>query len=235
MQAFLDALRLPYSSSQLLEEAEARRRGLRTILGRVDQITAPTESLAEQFHAELLPDYVWEGEFEDLQGEGNRSLNLMWRGEGWELVGLREIWEPTLDVLGDHPSVHFTCYGPLSAWFLRMAESKGIEIEVNRDPDPTSITADLIIAMHPKGVFYEGLSAVEIMRSVFASRGQASLLGAGPIVESFVEAHGGIAIEKEDWKDALDYLIEDEQYRIERRPILPTRYCEAEGLEILLG
>lgn len=235
MQAFLDVLELPYSSSQLLEEAEARRWGLRTILGRVDQITAPTESLAEQFHAGLLPDYVWEEEFDDVQGSGNRSLNLMWRGEGWELVGLREIWEPTLDVLRDHPSVHLTCYGPLSDWFLKRAESKGVEIELNPDPDPTSMTADLIIAMHPKGVFYEGLSAVEIMRSVSACRGRASLLGAGPLVETFVETHGGIAVEKEDWRDALEYLIEDEQYRVERRPILPTRYCEAEGLEILLG
>lgn len=235
MQAFVDVLGLRYSFSQLLAEAEARRWELRTVLGRVDRITAPTEALAEQFHADLVPDYVWEGEFNNSHEAEDGLLDLVWRGESWELVGLREIWEPTLEVLQDHPHVRFTCYGPLSDWFLKRAEANGVEIEFNPESDPESMTGDLLIVVHPKGVFYEGLSAVEIMRSVHASQGKASILGTGPLAETFVEAHGGIAIEKGDWKDALSFLIEDEEYRVERRPNLPTRYCEAEGLEILLG
>jgi hypothetical protein len=236
MRAYVQALGLRWTPAQLLSDAKTRRWELRTILSRVDQITVPTPLLAEQFHADLVPDFVWEEEFDGPPDEiSDGSVKVVWTGEDWELVGLREFWQPTLEAVREYPAASFSCFGPLSEWFLRTAESEGVEITLAPNGNPTSFPADLLLIMHPKGIFYEGLSSVNLMQSVFAAHGEAALLGAGPIAEPFIEEHGGVIAGKEDWTANVASLIENETRRQQNRPIMPTRYSEAEGLEVLLA
>ena len=236
MRAYVQALSLRWTPAQLLKEAEARRWELRATLGRVDQVTASTPALAEQFHADLLPDFVWEEESDKpLDDSADGLVKVVWRGEGWELVGLREFWQPTLEAVRECPAASFFCYGPLSEWFVKTAESEGVELALDSETSPASFLADLILIMHPKGIFYEGLSSVGAMQGVFAARGHATLLGTGPVVESFIDRYGGVKAGKEDWTETLTSLIGNAVDRQQNRPIVPTRYSEAEGLEILLA
>lgn len=235
MQTYIEVLGLDWTAAQLLSEAEARRWELRATLGRVDQVVAPTPTLAEQFHADLLPDFVWEEEFDKpLDGSSDRSVKVVWRGEAWELTGLREFWQSTLEAVRECSTASFFCYGPLSEWFVRMAKSEGVQVTFDSQIKPPSFLADLILTMHPKGIFYEGLSSVSVMQGVFAARGHATLLGAGPVVEPFIDQYGGIKAGRGDWTETLVSLIGDEARRQQNRPIMPTGYSEAEGLEILL-
>lgn len=241
MAEVVQARGLDLDARSLVDSASARLLDLRTILGRVDDVLVPTETLAQDFRAKLLRDYIWQEEIpHQIQRSTDGPLRVVWQGSQTDSAGLPLIWSETVKALAKGPQAVLECLGPLPPRLAKEAETSGVSLSIIQEQEKRQelsrvAQADILFASHPSHPFYDRLSCLNLEESIFASGGQVTFLGLGPVAHQLVQQYGGVEVEgKQEWSEKLEWLLRSKRARKAHRPSLAPTYAQAKDLGILL-